>query len=128
MKTFKVSKEFNASHILVKEKKIASEIIKKLNNKSSFSELAKQFSTGPSGKNGGNLNWFGLGQMVKPFEEAIIKLKKGEITQKSVQTKFGFHVIQVITKKSLLDLEKKIKKNQKIIINKFEDVAKKFNN
>ena len=149
LKTFKVSKEFNASHILVKEKKTASEIIKKLNNKSNFTDLAKQFSIGPSGKNGGKLNWFGPGQMVKSFEEATFALIKGQITQKPVQTKFGFHIIilndireskpkklseieqqiiKIIKKKSLLDLEKKLKKNQKIIINKFEDVAKKVNN
>jgi peptidyl-prolyl cis-trans isomerase C len=149
LKTFKVSKEFNASHILVKEKKTASEIIKKLNNKSNFTDLAKQFSIGPSGKNGGKLNWFGPGQMVQSFEEATFALNKGQITQKPVQTKFGFHIIilndireskpkklseikqqiiKIIKKKSLLDLEKKLKKNQKIIINKFEDVAKKVNN
>lgn len=149
LKTFKVSKEFNASHILVKEKKTASEIIKKLNNKSNFTDLAKQFSIGPSGKNGGKLNWFGPGQMVQSFEEAAFALNKGQITQKPVQTKFGFHIIilndireskpkklseieqqiiKMIKKNSLLDLEKKLKKNQKIIINKFEDVAKKVNN
>ena len=149
LKTFKVSKEFNASHILVKEKKTASEIIKKLNNKSNFTDLAKQFSIGPTGKNGGKLNWFGPGQMVQLFEEATFALNKGQITQKPVQTKFGFHIIilndireskpkklseikqqiiKIIKKKSLLDLEKKLKKNQKIIINKFEDVAKKVNN
>lgn len=149
LKTFKVSKEFNASHILVKEKKTASEIIKKLNNKSNFTDLAKQFSIGPSGKNGGNLNWFGPGQMVQSFEEATFALNKGQITQKPVLTKFGFHIIILndireskpknlseieqqiikrIKKNSLLDLEKKLKKNQKIIINKFEDVAKKVNN
>ena len=149
LKTFKVSKEFNASHILVKEKKTASEIIKKLNNKSNFTDLAKQFSIGPSGKNGGNLNWFSPGQMVQSFEEATFALNKGQITQKPVQTKFGFHIIilndvreskpknlseieqqiiKIIKKNSLLDLEKKLKKNQKIIINKFEEVAKKVNN
>lgn len=149
LKNFKVSKEFNASHILVKEKKTASEIIKKLNNKSNFTDLAKQFSIGPSGKNGGNLNWFSPGQMVQSFEEATFALNKGQITQRPVQTKFGFHIIilndvreskpkklseieqqiiKIIKKNSLLDLEKKLKKNQKIIINKFEEVAKKVNN
>ena len=149
LKTFKVSKEFNASHILVKEKKTASEIIKKLNNKSNFTDLAKQFSIGPSGKNGGNLNWFSPGQMVQSFEKATFALNKGQITQKPVQTKFGFHIIilndireskpkklseieqqiiKIIKKRTLLKLEKKLKKNQKITINKFEDVAKKVNN
>jgi len=149
LKTFKVSKEFNASHILVKEKKSATKIIEKLNNKSNFSQLAKEFSIGPSGKNGGNLNWFGPGQMVQSFEEATFALNKGQITQKPIQTKFGYHIIllndireskpkklseieqqiiKIIKKKSLLKLEKKLKKNQIITINKFEDVAKKVNN
>ena len=149
LKKFKVSKEFNASHILVKEKKVALEIITKLNNKSSFVDLAKQFSIGPYGKKGGSLNWFGAGQMVKSFEKATFVLNKGQITQKPVQTKFGFHIIllndirdskpkklseieqqiiKIIKKNSLFNLEEKIKKNQKIIINTFEDVAKKVKN
>ena len=149
LKNFKSSKEFNASHILVKEEKTASEIITKLNNKSDFADLAKQFSIGPSGKSGGKLGWFGSGQMVKAFEKATAILKKGQIKQKPVKTKFGYHIIvledtreskpkklleierniiKIIRKNSLLSLEKKIKKNQNIIINKFEDVAKKVNN
>ena len=149
LKSFKSSKEYNASHILVKEEKEALNIIKKLNNKSLFSDLAKEFSVGPSGKVGGKLGWFSSGQMVKEFEKATFILNKGQITKEPVKTKFGFHIIKLndvrisqpknfteiepeiinmIKKKSLVNLEKEIKKNQKIIINKFEDVAKKVNN
>jgi peptidyl-prolyl cis-trans isomerase C len=149
LKSFKSSKEYNASHILVKEEKEALNIIKKLNNKASFSDLAKEFSVGPSGKTGGKLGWFSSGQMVKEFEKATFILNKDQITKEPVKTKFGFHIIKLndvrisqpknfteiepeiinmIKKKSLVDLEKEIKKNQKIIINKFEDVAKKVNN
>ena len=149
LKSFKSSKEYNASHILVKEEKEALNIIKKLNNKSLFSDLAKEFSIGPSGKVGGKLGWFSSGQMVKEFEKATFILNKGQITKEPVKTKFGFHIIKLnevrisqpknfteiepeiinmIKKKSLVNLEKEIKKNQKIIINKFEDVAKKVNN
>ena len=149
LKSFKSSKEYNASHILVKEEKEALNIIKKLNNKSLFSDLAKEFSIGPSGKAGGKLGWFSSGQMVKEFEKATFILNKGQITKEPVKTKFGFHIIKLnevrisqpknfteiepeiinmIKKKSLVNLEKEIKKNQKIIINKFEDVAKKVNN
>tara|TARA_B110000977_G_scaffold92957_1_gene123050 strand:- start:573 stop:1412 length:840 start_codon:yes stop_codon:yes gene_type:complete len=149
LKSFKSSKEYNASHILVKEEKEALNIIKKLNNKSLFSDLAKEFSIGPSGKTGGKLGWFSSGQMVKEFEKATFILNKGQITKEPVKTKFGFHIIKLndvrisqpknfteiepeiinmIKKKSLVNLEKEIKKNQKIIINKFEDVAKKVNN
>lgn len=149
LKAFKSSKEFNASHILVKEEQQAFEILKKLENKAKFSELAKTQSIGPSGKNEGKLGWFTSGQMVKEFEKAVLSLKKGEITKKPVKTKFGFHIILLnevrdskpkklsevqqniinrIKKNSLSNLEKKLRKNRKIIINDFKDVAQKVNN
>lgn len=148
LKSFQKYKEANASHILVKNNEEARAIIKKINNKSKFSELAKTHSTGPSGKNGGNLGWFGPGQMVKEFEQATFSLEKGEISQEPVKTKFGFHIIKLndirdakpkkldeikqniidkITKISLSNLENKIRNNQKIKIINFEDIVKKVN-
>lgn len=148
LKSFQKYKEANASHILVKNNEEAKAIIKKINNKSKFSELAKTHSTGPSGKNGGNLGWFGPGQMVKEFEQATFSLEKGEISQEPVKTKFGFHIIKLndirdakpkkldeikqniidkITKISLSNLENKIRNNQKIKIVNFEDIVKKVN-
>lgn len=88
-----------ARHILVKTKKEAEDIIAKLKNlkgsalEKKFIELAKAKSTGPSGKNGGELGWFGKRQMVKPFSDATFALKKGEITKKPVKTQFGYHII-----------------------------------
>ena len=76
---FKTFQEFNASHFLVKEEDEALQIIEKLKIKSEFSKLAKSYSIGPSKKNGGNLGWFRSGQMVKEFEEAVLRLKKGKI-------------------------------------------------
>lgn len=148
VKSFKEYTEVNASHILVKTKNEAVSIINKLNSKSQFSELAKTFSIGPSGKNGGNLGWFGPGQMVKEFEKAAFLIEKGNISQKPIKTKFGFHVIKVndirnakpkklyeikkniiekITKVSLSNLENKIRKNQDVVIVKFKDVVKEVN-
>jgi len=148
VKSFKEYTEVNASHILVKTKNEAVSIINKLKSKSQFSELAKTFSIGPSGKNGGNLGWFGPGQMVKEFEKAAFLIEKGNISQKPIKTKFGFHVIKVndarnakpkklyeikkniiekITKVSLSNLENKIRKNQDVIIVKFKDVVKEVN-
>ena len=148
LKSFQKYKEANASHILVKNNEEARAIIKKINNKSKFSELAKTHSTGPSGKNGGNLGWFGPGQMVKEFEQATFSLEKGEISQDPVKTKFGFHIIKLndirdakpkkleeikqniidkITKISLSNLENEIRNNQKIKIINFEDIVKKVN-
>ena len=148
VKSFQEYTEVNASHILVKTKNEAISIINKLKSKSQFSELAKTFSIGPSGKNGGNLGWFGPGQMVKEFEKAAFLIEKGNISQKPIKTKFGFHVIKVndirkakpkklyeikkniiekITKVSLSNLENKIRKNQDLVIVKFEDVVKEVN-
>ena len=92
---FKSFKEYNASHILVKEEDEALQIVKKLKIKSEFSKLAKSYSIGPSKENGGNLGWFRSGQMVKEFEEAVLKLKKGTITEKPVKTNFGYHIIML---------------------------------
>ena len=149
LKAFKTTKEFNASHILVKEEQQALDILKKLENKAKFSELAKTLSIGPSGKNGGKLGWFTSGQMVEEFEKAVFSLQKGEITKKPVKTKFGFHIVLLndvrnskpkklsevqqniinrIKKNSLSNLEKQLRKNKKIIINDFKDVAQKVNN
>ena len=148
VKSFQEYTEVNASHILVKTKNEAVSIINKLKSKSQFSELAKTFSIGPSGKNGGNLGWFGPGQMVKEFEKAAFLIEKGNISQKPIKTKFGFHVIKVndirnakpkklyeikkniiekITKVSLSNLENKIRKNQDVVIIKFKDVVKEVN-
>ena len=149
VKSFQKYTEINASHILVKTKNEAVSIINKLNNKSQFSELARAYSIGPSAKNGGNLGWFGPGQMVKEFEKAAFLLEKGNISQKPIKTKFGFHVIKLndmrnakpkklneiknniiekITKISLSNLENKIRKNEKVVIIKFKDVVKEVNN
>ena len=148
VKSFQEYTEVNASHILVKTKNEAVSIINKLKSKSQFSELAKTFSIGPSGKNGGNLGWFGPGQMVKEFEKAAFLIEKGNISLKPIKTKFGFHVIKVndirnakpkklyeikkniiekITKVSLSNLENKIRKNQDVVIVKFKDVVKEVN-
>ena len=88
-----------ASHILVKEEAQAKELISKIKNGGSFEELAKEFSTCPSGKNGGDLGYFSKGQMVKPFEDVAFGLKSGELTAEPVQTQFGWHVIKVTDKK-----------------------------
>ena len=89
----KPAKEFNARHILVETEDEAKAVIVQLDEGADFSELAKEKSTGPSGSSGGQLGWFGAGQMVAPFSEAAAKLNKGEYTKEPVQTQFGWHVI-----------------------------------
>tara|TARA_B100000575_G_C23088294_1_gene627330 strand:+ start:155 stop:994 length:840 start_codon:yes stop_codon:yes gene_type:complete len=149
LENFKTYKEYNASHILVKKEDEALQILNKLKNKSDFSILAKTHSIGPSKPNGGNLGWFRSGQMVKEFDEAILKLKKGAITKIPVKTQFGYHIILLndarnsqpkklnkikqkiierIKHNSLLDLEKQLRKNKNIKILDFEKVVQEINN
>ena len=85
-----------ARHILVEteaEAKAAEDLLK---NGVDFAQLAKKNSkdTG-SAANGGDLGWFGKGQMVPEFEQVAFKLKVGEISQ-PVKSQFGYHIIQVL--------------------------------
>ena len=73
----------------------ADQIIKKLKGGAKFEDLAKSQSIDGSKTNGGDLGWFTLARMVKPFGDAVKGLKKGEYTQQPVQTQFGWHVIKL---------------------------------
>ena len=86
--------EYDASHILVETEEAAVNLIDKLQAGADFVELAKEFSTGPSGPSGGALGWFGLGMMVPPFEAAVVAMEKGAISS-PVKTDFGWHVIKL---------------------------------
>jgi peptidyl-prolyl cis-trans isomerase D len=85
-----------ARHILVETEAEAQAIYKELQAGADFAQVAKEKSkdTG-SGSNGGDLGWFGKGQMVPEFETAAFSLKIGEISQ-PVKSQFGYHIIQVL--------------------------------
>ncbi|HEY5264575.1 MAG TPA: peptidylprolyl isomerase [Steroidobacteraceae bacterium] len=90
--------EYHARHILVatKDKALADQIIKKLKGGAKFDDLAKADSIDPGSKaNGGDLGWFTLAHMVKPFGDAVKSLKKGEITPEPVQTQYGWHIVKL---------------------------------
>lgn len=87
--------EYKARHILMKTKEEAQGIIKDLENKVDFADLAKKSSDGPSAAMGGDLGWFKLSTMVKPFGDAVAKMEPGTITKEPVQTEFGWHVIKL---------------------------------
>ena len=89
----KPGNEYKARHILLENQEDATAVIKQLDEGADFSELAKEKSTGPSGASGGELGWFGAGQMVKPFSDATAALEKDAYTKEPVQTQFGWHVI-----------------------------------
>lgn len=105
---YTVDEQRRASHILVKADKNASDAEKaaakakaeKLlaqvrKNPADFGKLAKENSDDPgSAERNGDLDFFGKGMMVKPFEEATYKLKQGEISD-LVRSDFGYHIIQL---------------------------------
>lgn len=93
--------EVNARHILVEDEATANEVKQKLEAGGDFAELAKEYSTEPQAQtSGGDLGWFGKGQMVPEFEEAAFALEPGVISD-PVQTSFGFHIIEVIEKREI---------------------------
>ena len=91
---FEPTEEVNAAHILVATEEEALAIKADLDGGADFASLAREKSTGPSGPGGGDLGWFGMGQMVPAFEAATISLEQGEISG-PVQTQFGWHIIQL---------------------------------
>ncbi|NHB75954.1 peptidylprolyl isomerase [Rhodobacter calidifons] len=106
-KDAKPQTQYNAAHILVQTEEEAQAIKAELDAGADFAELAKARSTDTgSGANGGNLGWFGLGMMVKPFEDAVVAAKVGEVAG-PVQSDFGWHLILVketrIAEKPTLD-------------------------
>lgn len=87
--------EYSAAHILVDSEEKANELKTQLDGGADFAELAKANSTDTgSGANGGDLGWFGLGMMVKPFEEAVVAAEIGKVAG-PIKTDFGFHLILV---------------------------------
>jgi peptidyl-prolyl cis-trans isomerase C len=87
--------EYNASHILVATEAEAAELRAQLDGGADFAELAAANSTDGSAAGGGSLGWFGPGMMVKPFEDAVVAMKPGEIAG-PIQTQFGWHLIKLV--------------------------------
>ncbi len=91
--------QVRARHILVADKATADTVEAKLKAGGNFADLAKQYSTDPSTKDkGGELGFFGVGQMVKPFSDAAFSLPVGA-TSAPVKSPFGWHIINVEEKK-----------------------------
>jgi len=87
-------KSVNASHILVANQRDAEGIMIRLSKGENFSDLAKRFSKCPSKSKGGNLGWFGKGEMVPEFEKACFEGQKGQVVG-PVKTQFGYHIIMI---------------------------------
>jgi peptidyl-prolyl cis-trans isomerase C len=86
--------EFNASHILVATEEEAVALKAQIDGGADFAELAREHSTDGSAAGGGELGWFGLGMMVKPFEDAVVALQPGQVGG-PVETQFGWHLVKL---------------------------------
>jgi len=110
-KVLKIESDTNvmakASHILFRSnetdseekkaeaKKQAQQVLKEIQNGASFEKMAAQYGGDGTASNGGDLGWFGKGQMVKPFENAIFSASKPGLLPTIVETQFGYHIIRV---------------------------------
>lgn len=90
--------KIRASHILVDKHSQALRVLEDLKAGKDFKSLALERSTCPSRKRGGDLGFFGRGQMVKEFERAAFALKVGEVSG-LVKTQFGYHIIKKTAEK-----------------------------
>ena len=108
LSTYSTPDQIRASHILFKTegkdeaavKKVAESVLAKVKAGGDFAALAKQYSDDDlSKKNGGDLDYFGRGTMVKEFDEAAWALQPGQISD-LVKSQFGFHIIKVVDKKA----------------------------
>ena len=112
---FRQEEQVRASHILIgvdstagiEEKRAAREKAEKLHkelvNGTDFAKLAKDNSTCPSSKQGGDLGYFGKGKMVPQFEQAAFALQPGGLSD-VVETRFGYHLIKLVDRKKAEDI------------------------
>ncbi len=107
--------EIRVRHILVETEEKAKEIISSLDEGEDFESVAKRESIGPSKDSGGDLGYFGRGQMVPSFEEAAFKLEQGVYTSIPIKTKFGWHIILSVGKRKGIQV-------------KFDEVKEKVRN
>ena len=137
---FKKPEQVKASHILIKVESDATDLQKaqarieiakiqqKLKDGQDFATQAREHSQGPSAKNGGDLGYFGRGQMVKPFEDAAFALKPGQVSE-IVETRFGYHLIKVVDKQPesiMAYTEVKDRLNQHLKTKRIDREARKY--
>ena len=99
VRQIKPEEEVSARHILVDSEDKAKELKEKIKAGGDFAVLAKENSMDPGSKDdGGNLGYFGHGQMVPQFEEIVFSLAKGDVSN-PVKTQFGWHLIKIEDKR-----------------------------
>lgn len=90
-------KKASARHILVDTEQQCNDLKNKIQQGEDFADIAKQYSTCPSGKQGGELGEFGPGQMVREFDEVVFS---GELNtvHGPVKTQFGYHLLEITSR------------------------------
>ena len=88
----------SARHILVNSEEKCLELKQQIEAGSDFAELAKKYSSCPSGAQGGDLGEFGPGMMVPAFDKVVFSAPVG-VVQGPVKTQFGYHLLEVTSRK-----------------------------
>lgn len=118
-----IKDEVNARHILVEDEETAKKVKAELDSGKDFAEVAKEYSTDPGSANaGGDLGWFGKGQMVPEFEEAAFTLEKNVISE-PVKTEHGYHIIEVLDKRTNKYEDKKAELEKQLKLEKADTSA-----
>lgn len=89
--------EYHTRHILVDDEKTATNLLAQLKGKKKvkFEDLAKKHSKDSSAGNGGDLGWVLPANLVPEFADAMVAMKKGQISDKPVKTQFGWHILRL---------------------------------
>lgn len=95
VKGMQAQTEYHAAHILVDSEAKALDLKAQIDGGADFATLAIANSTDGAAANGGDLGWFGLGMMVKPFEDAVVAMTAGDVAG-PVKTDFGWHLVKLI--------------------------------
>lgn len=86
-----------ARHILVNDEATCEQLKQQIAEGAEFADLAKEHSSCPSGKQGGDLGEFGPGQMVPEFDQVVFN-EAVNVVHGPVQTQFGFHLLEVTSR------------------------------
>lgn len=114
---YKRKEQARARMIVVKTEEEANQVKERLKRGEDFARLAQEISLGPEGKQGGDLGFFGKGEMPKEFEDVVFSLPTGRLSQ-VVKTPYGYHIFRVEEKREAKDLKFSEVKDQ--IINKLK--------
>jgi peptidyl-prolyl cis-trans isomerase C len=87
----------SARHILVDSEEKCKQLKTDIENGADFAAVAREHSSCPSSRDGGNLGTFGRGQMVREFDEVVFSAPVG-VVQGPVKTQFGYHLVEVTSR------------------------------